>query len=360
MHIFSLAAAGLAVLSFAAAAPRSALADTETRISGPHTHENLSVYFIHGASAEGPVPLTLQEALDKGSVRILETGNVNELKVENTGDEDIFIQSGDIVKGGRQDRVLRMSFVLPPKSGAVPLAAFCVEAGRWSARGTENATTFLSAAEAMPSREAKLAMRAPRDTAALPPTSAGQSAAASPQRLAGGDAVYLRQQEVWASVAATQEKLSEQVGAAVASPRSQTSLQLSLENEKLKEARGGYVDALEKPGTETDDIVGYVIAVNGNVASADVYPSNALFRKMWPKQLAAAVTEAIGAKGGKPAEAPSVESVNRFLVTAEGGRAQEEVVNDLSRQEVRDADKALFVEARRGDGAWVHRNYLAK
>ena len=353
MQIFHLAAASLAVLTFAAAAPRLAFADTKTRVSGPHAHENLAVYFIHGTSAPGPVPLTLQEALDKGSVRVLETGEVNELKIENVGEEDVFIQSGDIVKGGKQDRVLRMSFVLPPKSGAVPIAAFCVEAGRWSARGSENVAAFMSAAEAMPSREAKLAMRAPRAPAASP-------AASNAANRSGADPVHSRQQEIWASVAATQSKLSEQLETAVASPRSATSLQLSLENEKLKEARAGYMSALDGSAAKKDDIVGYVIAVNGSVASADVYPSNALFRKMWPKLLAAAVTEAIGARGGTPADAPSVDTVDRFLAAAESGNAQEEVVNDLTRQEVRDAEKALFVEARRGDGAWVHRNYLAK
>jgi hypothetical protein len=354
--MLSLAVASLAIFGFAAAAARPALADTKTRISGPHAHENLAVYFIHGASADGPVPLTLQEALDKGSVHILETGEVNELKIENTGAEEVFIQSGDIVKGGKQDRVLRLSFVLPPKSGAVPIAAFCVEAGRWSARGTESVAAFASAAEAMPSREAKLAMRAPKAAAA-------SSLATGSLDSAAADATHQRQQEVWASVAATQNKLSEQLDTAVASPRSATSLQLSLENEKLKEARAGYVGALEAAAAKEGDVVGYVIAVNGSVASADVYPSNALFRKMWPKQLAAAITEAIGAKGakgGEPAAAPSVEAVQGFLVAAESGRAQEEAVSDLTRQEVRDADKALFVEARRGNGAWVHRNYLAK
>jgi ARG and Rhodanese-Phosphatase-superfamily-associated Protein domain len=356
MQIFSLAAASLAVLSFAAGAPRPSFADTKTRISGPEAYKNLAVYFIHGPSAQGPVPLTLQEAFDKGSVRVLETGTVNELKVENTGDEDIFIQSGDIVKGGKQDRVLRMSFVLPPKSGAVSIAAFCVEAGRWSARGSENVGAFMSAAEAMPSREAKLAMRAPMETAAMP----AASAAASPQRRAAADPVHLRQQEVWASVAATQSKLSEELSADVASPRSETSLQLSLENKQLQQARAGYMSALEGASGQKGDIVGYAIAINGKVASADVYPSNALFRKMWPKQLAAAVTEAIGAKGGDAAAAPSAEAVQQFLAAAESGRGQEEVVGDLSRQEVRDADKALFVEAQRSSGAWVHRNYLAK
>ena len=352
MQMFSLAAAGLAVLGAVSFAPRFALADDNDRISGPHVHENLAVYFIHGSSVPGPVPLTLQEAFDKGSVRVIETGEVNELKIENTGSDDIFIQSGDIVKGGRQDRVLSMSFVLPPKSGEVSLAAFCVEHGRWSGRGAESSVAFASSAEAMPSREAKLAMRAP---AKIEVEGAEQRPA-----LDAGDRVYSRQQQVWASVASVQNRLSEQLSAEVAAPQSATSLQLSLENDKLKEAREAYVKSLQSFGGEKDDIIGYVFAVNGKVNSADVYPSNALFRKMWPKLLQARVTEAIGADKTAPVAAPAPASVGAFLSSAESGAAQEETVSGLARQEVRDAKASLFVEAKRDNGAWVHRNYLAK
>src|SRR5262249_1349428 len=75
-----------------------------TRLSGPPSHENLTVYFIHGPSAPGKVPLTLEEALAKRVVEVHETGNVNELEVRNLGGDEVFIQSGDIVKGGQQDR----------------------------------------------------------------------------------------------------------------------------------------------------------------------------------------------------------------------------------------------------------------
>jgi hypothetical protein len=296
------------------------------------------------------VPLTLQEALAKGSVRVVETGEVNELKVENTGDDDVFIQSGDIVKGGQQDRVLTMSFVLPPKSGEVGLAAFCVEHGRWSARGTEDVKAFASATEAMPSRKAKLAMRAPRE-ATVAAGAAGDSASSD---------TYTRQQEVWASVASTQGKLSENLSAAVAAPSSETSLQLSLENEKLQKARAAYTGALQAAGESKEDIVGYVLAINGRIVSADVYPSNALYRKMWGKQLAAGVTEAIGEANGTRGPVPALQAAAEFLKTAEGSAAREETVNGFSRQAVHDADKALYVEAQRGDGSWVHRNYLAK
>jgi hypothetical protein len=258
--------------------------------------------------------------------------------------------------------VLNVSFVLPPRSGEVPLAAFCVEHGRWSARGNENARVFASAEEAMPSREAKLAMAAPRPTeptSARPYLDTGSAAA----RANESSRSYLNtapQAEVWASVAQTQSNLTASLRESVASPDSETSLQLSLESEKLKAERARYIDVLQSSGEKGDDIVGYVLAVNGRISTADVYPSNALFRKMWPKQLAAGATEAIGGKGDKVASAPSAKEAEQFLATAEAAHGNEEVINDLSRREVRDAASTLYVEARRSDGAWVHRNYLAK
>src|ERR1700755_87366 len=103
-------ASSLALTGFGIAASRA----DEVRISGPVVHENLAIYLIHGKSASGPVPLTLDEALAKRIVKVHETGNVNELQIENLGTEEVFVQSGDIVKGGQQDRVLSVSLLLPP------------------------------------------------------------------------------------------------------------------------------------------------------------------------------------------------------------------------------------------------------
>ena len=130
------------------------------RVSGPIVHDNLAIYLVHGAATGGAVPLTLQEAMAKGTVKVHETGSVNELTVENVGSDEVFVQAGDIVKGGRQDRVLSVDLLLPPRSGQVSIAAFCVEHGRWSGRGKEDRRQFASAAAAMPSRKAKVAMRA--------------------------------------------------------------------------------------------------------------------------------------------------------------------------------------------------------
>lgn len=345
-----------AATAFTAAFPGRARAEGDPNISGPFVYENLAAYFIHGKSASGPVPLTLQEALDKGSVRVKETGTVNELKIENIGDEDVFIQSGDIVKGGRQDRVLTASFILPHKSDEMPIAAFCVEHGRWSARGKEDAASFASAYNSMPSREAKLAMKAPMD---LP---AAESAGTAGRRQGYAfNEVSQRQQKVWDQVAKTQTKLSGNVSESVASPQSATSLELSLENEKLKGLREKYIQALKEKGEAAGDIVGYVFAVNGRINSADVYPSNGLFRKMWEKLLAASITEAIADKAESgTAEPPSIGAVSDFLASPEKSAPKRQEIGGIALQDVHDAPSALYVEAARKDGSWIHRNYLAK
>ena len=183
MRFWSVAPLAAAALAAVGASGGAARAEQDTRVSGPHVHGNLAIYFVHGTSAAGAVPLTLQEALNKGQVQVIETGRVNELQIENTGGEQVFIQAGDIVKGGKQDRVLTVSFLLPANSGRVPIASFCVEQGRWAARGKEDQAKFSSAGEAMPSRSALLAMAAP-PSEAKPGGPATGSADASANRQA--------------------------------------------------------------------------------------------------------------------------------------------------------------------------------
>jgi hypothetical protein len=356
-----LAATALFAVGASAAEPEA------YRISGPVVHENLQIYFVHGKSADGPVPLTLQEALANGSAVVRETGSVNQLEVENTGDNEVFIQSGDIVKGGRQDRVLTVSLIIPPHSGAMPIASFCVEQGRWTARGRENAQRFETASASVPSREAKIAMKVP--AAAAPPVTGFSGTTpitrSNPSYLSSLD-VGRRQQEVWEGVAKIQDKLSRAVAAPVAMPESRSSLQLSLENEKLKEAEAGYVKALQPAGEAGDDVIGYVFAINGKLNSADLYPSNGLFRKMWPKLLAANAVEAIGDKAaGKAATLPSEAEVLAFLKSAEAGKGVEQPLIGGNKLETREAAGALFFETRvpsapSADAGWVHRNYIAK
>jgi hypothetical protein len=217
----------------------------------------------------------------------------------------------------------------------------------------------------MPSRAGLLAMVTPPDPAkaAAEPVQNAETGrqAQIVQGRRGGNDVAEKQRKVWDSVASTQSKLSSGLNAELNAPQSATSLQLTLEHEKLKEARTAYTTALEAAGLKESDVVGYVVAINGKMSSANLYPSNGLFRKMWSKQLAATVTEAIGEKREAAApEAPKPAAATEFLAAAEKGDKQERAVAAGARIETRDAAGALYNEARQADGKWVHRNYLAK
>ena len=73
---------------------------------------------------------------------VYETKDVNELAIRNLSNQDIYVQAGDIVRGGDQDRMISIDFIVPPKSGRMPIAAFCVESGRWNKRGKEENASF--------------------------------------------------------------------------------------------------------------------------------------------------------------------------------------------------------------------------
>src|SRR4030095_1625949 len=106
------------------------------RLSGPYTHKNLTIFLVHGKDLiTGHTFLTLQEALAQKKVIVYETKDVNELAIRNLSNQDVYVQAGDIVRGGDQDRMISLDFIVPRNSKRMPIAAFCVESGRWSRRG---------------------------------------------------------------------------------------------------------------------------------------------------------------------------------------------------------------------------------
>src|SRR5687768_10623897 len=125
------------------------------RVSAPYSHKNLTIYLIHGKNQTSKTNiLTLQEAMERRILRVYETSDVNELEVENISKGfDVFIQSGDIVKGGKQDRILAVSIIIQARSGRIKIDAFCVESGRWEKRGSEDTSQFSSSNDRIVSKE---------------------------------------------------------------------------------------------------------------------------------------------------------------------------------------------------------------
>lgn len=306
---------------------------SDYRLSGPYTHKNLTIFLIHGKSIVLTRNfLTLQEALEQKKVIVYETKTVSELAIENISNEDVYVQAGDIVKGGQQDRMLATDFIVPPKSGKMPIGAFCVESGRWAKRASERVEVFSSSAEVASTKELKLAAKRARS-----------------------------QGEVWQNVKVAQDNLSQNVGTTVNSPVSASSLQLAVENEKVRETADAYIKALSQIPNAKDDVIGYVFAINGKVNSADVYGSSALFKKLWPKLLKANAVEAIAAQQEAEFKPVTTEVVSTFLVDAEKGRASEKDVTRRVKLVTREDEKNVFFETVDAtEGAWVHRNYIRK
>ncbi|MBA4190822.1 MAG: hypothetical protein C0467_22780 [Planctomycetaceae bacterium] len=286
-----LALTGLWYVGGGSAVPTQAAAAAEQpHVSAPVTHNNLTVFFIHGRDAvtDTHKVATLQEALEAGWAVVHETKNVNTLEVENnSSDYELFIQEGDIIKGGQQDRVFAIDMLVPPKSGRVPFPAHCVEAGRWTNRGNESATQFTK----------------------------------SDQRIVGNKLLYAnatRQQgEVWANVKTNQDKLSEKLKTKVNAAESESSFQLTLENKNLQAKVAEFETALRTAGETRKNVVGVVFLVNGQVTGAEVYGSNAMFQKAWPRLLKSQAADAVAETTDKPLPPiPSTQEVERFLAMA--------------------------------------------
>jgi hypothetical protein len=305
------------------------------RLEGPFSHGNLSVFLIHGKDRiKGVTFITLQEALVQKKVIVRETRSVNELSIENVSADEVYVQSGDIVKGGAQDRMLTTDLILPPRSGKIPIGAFCVENGRWSQRGNEAVSVFSSSTNTVASREVKLAAKAKGS-----------------------------QGEVWREVAAAQDKLSSNTGGDVKSAASPTSFQLALENKSVQANADNYINALDNLLDSRTDVIGYVFAINGKINSADVYASSALFRKLWPKLLKASAIEAVAElRRGEKFAAPKPSEVQGFLDDSSRGTEKQKDVSGRVQMVTRESDENVFFETRdRGKGdAWVHRNIIKK
>ena len=348
-------AAGVTAVGWTAPVSAGAM-DKDYRLTGPYTHDTLAIYLIHRQSGEdGPVPLTLGEAMGQGLVRVVETGDVEELIIRNLGNQEVFIQAGDIVKGGKQDRVLISSMIVPPNSGDIPVGVFCVEEGRWSGRGEEEVASFSASTERVPSKAARIAF-AWRVQGEIAPQ-AGHAASQSEQRSRSAGAGL--QGQVWESVREVQMSLGRAMSADVADERSRSSLQLSLENKALASALEDYEAALGGLLQGQPDAVGYVFAVNGRINSGDEFGSAGLFRKLWPRQLKAAATEAIAEEGAPMHDGVTLGEVAAFIDEV---RAAEPVGKSMPGRmslETRETEKALYTGIRRQGGPLLHRSFVA-
>lgn len=349
--------------SFVSLAALMGPAISEPIVSAPVSYDNLSVYFVRGNST-GSTPLTLDQAVNNGQAKVRWNDSGDPITVENFSNRSLFIPAGTMLRGGLQDQVVGLGTLLPPHSGPITLATFCIDPFRSTARDGENPDT-LKPVGMLPSYLGTLALEV--------------SASDTKQM------TRLRQSAVWWDIDTTRASLSRALGETVETPKDyrwadldrrdlnsdtvlkartstwRTSLPLALESTALVGAAKHYVDALAAGAKKNDRIIGAVFAINGRLEGAEMFQSHALFREMWPQMLRARAIEALAAKGEAQGQAqatlPSLAAVKAFMAKA----LDATVVHDTATTAyVRNSDDAVVTETQTRDGNWVHRSFVAK
>jgi ARG/rhodanese/phosphatase superfamily protein len=301
------------------------------KVLEPIRHGNLTVFPVV-ASKSYPTSefLTLDEGLRSGDVVVTEYGNVqglirrhtrptvlhdgaqvNRLVLINNSKRPLLLLAGEIVTGGKQDRVIGKDRIVPPESDPVDLSVFCVEPGRWVATSEHfgASESMYGGAVGGPRRAAPMAMMAQPSVRAK----------------AMGDK---DQGEVWAEVrkqkAAVVGGALADMPAASADVEQTSSYARLMENQDVKKQ----VDAVAKPIEEhyaslirqlrDRNAVGVVVAVNGRIIWADIFASTDLLQKYWPKLVRSYASEAVVTRA-KDIEV-SVNRAQSFLDDMEGRR----------------------------------------
>jgi sulfur carrier protein ThiS len=280
---------------------------------------NLTVFpVVSGKSYDTAEFLTLDEGLRSGDVVVTEAGQarglirrrpgepqplhpvrdaeVNRLVLVNNSKRPLVLLAGEIVTGGKQDRVIGKDRIVPAESDPVDLSVFCVEPGRWVP--TNGKYEFGSAGGAAGGVVASLAVR-------------------------GSAMATKNQQQVWDNVGKSKEAMAANIPApAAAEVNSTTSYARVMDNKEVQKK----VDAVAEPVQRNYEsvirqlrdrnAVGVVVAVNGDIVWADIFASTQLLQKYWPKLVRSYATEAVvtRAKGGEA----SFKDAQKFLDNLQG------------------------------------------
>jgi hypothetical protein len=291
-------------------------AATSYQVLAPIRHGNLTIFpVVSGNSHDTREFLTLDEGLRSGEVVVTESGKisplvrprhstgvwdesrrsdgaeVNRLVLVNNSKKPLLLLAGEIVTGGKQDRIIGKDRLVPAESDPIDLSVFCVEPGRWVA----NSSNFHGiGAIVQPSVRSKAMSDKDQGkvwsevgsartgmAASLPPS------ASETVEVTGSYAGVIQNKEV-------QHRLD-----SVAVPMQQE-----------------YQSVIRQ--LRDKNAVGVVVAVNGEIIWADVFASTNLLEKYWPKLVRSYAAEAMVQQ--VKSAAADIKSAQEFLSRIQGRR----------------------------------------
>jgi hypothetical protein len=303
------------------------------RVLAPIESGNLLLFPVVRAdgksTAETPF-ITLDEGLKSGEVEVTEAGRarglvrprghdsansyrgdeVNTLVLVNHSKRPLLLLAGEIVTGGKQDRIIAKDRIVPAGADPIDLSVFCIEPGRW----TESSATFGTSSKS--SMGSFMVQPRVRERAM----------------------VEQDQQQVWDSV----HGAISQMEVAAAPPASSASgggagysrtlgstsyakvMQDTAVSEKVDEAAAPVMSAREQVLAKLRDehAVGVVVAVRGEIVWADLFANTDLLSRYWTKLVRSYAAESL--TEGEDHAAPSVADAQHFLDAPSGGTENSE------------------------------------
>ena len=283
---------------------------------------NLAIFpVVSSRSHDTSLLMTLDEGVRSGQVTVTEAGDerglvrpgqpiprrrsdaeVNRLVLFNNSSRPLLLLAGEIVTGGKQDRVIGADRIVAPNAGPIDLGVFCVEPGRW----VEASVKFGS----MGAQMAQPSVRSP----------------AMADR---------NQNQVWDNVRASNAKMAAALTSSEAVVVAGTSSYAKVfESEPVKKRIAEYGGAESERAIlrelRSSGAVGVVVAVNGRVLWADVFASTQLLSKYWPKLMRSYVAEAMTSASSQAV--PDLHEAERYVANLSGGREVVETEPNLYRR----------------------------
>ena len=310
--LFGMSALGGLALIGAAPNPTPGKPEGNWRLLDPVAYENITIFPVVSSSTQDTSPfLTLDEGLSSGEVIVSERGaaglartrderpvavpqyssgaNVNQLVLINRSKRPLLLLAGELVSGGKQDRIIGKDRIVPVGSEPLPLDVFCVEHGRWTGTSSQfgEAKTIVhpsvreQAAVAQNQNEVWNAVRSGTLAApkAAPAGAAVRSAAPPPPPPAALSAEIIGDTIATSAPTQSYAKIYEhsRAGASV--------------DEFVEELRRRFDRATL--GLKGERVVGVVVAYGGDAAWSDIFASGELFEHYWSKLLRSYAVEAL-------------------------------------------------------------------
>ena len=305
-------------------------------IGAPITYQDLTIFpVISSQNADTSDFETLDQALSSGDAVISEQGGymrrtrdgepvpvytggsaVNQLVLVNRGKRPLLLLAGEVVSGGKQDRIIGKDRIVPIGSAPLPLDVFCVEHGRWT-----GASMQFSAAETMvhPTVREQAAVKqdqsqvwaAVRDET----PKVGQSESVKVEGRSSGVSNLPLNGRNYQEIAPP--ALSEStIGGVVAGAPTQSYRRI-YQSPVVQNSVEGFAEEMSRRFDRATDglkgarVVGVIVAFGDEVAWSDVFASSQLFETYWPKLLRSYVVEALT----RPAvvRAASLDDARDFL-----------------------------------------------